>query len=139
MNGLEETGVADHPTWAALLGPELQPVFESPLHGDDSAPAETDSPGGAANPAAPQANPAAQPAAAPAWDSLFSGANGAANGTGHGSAGAAVPPQPSPRASAPAAQQPFARSADAGPPPSKWPVVRMDDGGREVHWLQVCS
>lgn len=55
MIGLEETGTADADTWAALLGPNAQPL----------AAAE-----GAA-PAASAAAAPAQPAAASAWESLF--------------------------------------------------------------------
>ncbi len=34
-------------------------------------------------------------------------------------------------------REPPAATPFAGTPPSKWPIVRMDDGGRPVHWLQV--
>ncbi len=66
MIGLEETGIADADTWAALLGPQLAPKF-------DAAAADAQ-PVAAAEGAAPAASAAAapaQPAAASAWESLF--------------------------------------------------------------------
>ena len=118
------------PTWAALLGPELVPVSGSPATGTGEAHAATLD---AAQPTVPQ-----QHGATPAWDSLFAAdADGAQQSKSNGSAGG-------PGADAAAAGQPLGNLAPphrpappAGPPPSRWPVVRMDDGGREVHWLQV--
>ena len=131
LNGLDETGIADMPTWAALLGPELRPASGSPATGTGEAPAAAHY---AAQPTVPQ-----PPAAAPAWDSLFAaGANGAQESASNGSAGGPG------SATTTAGQQPAGQVAlphrpppSAAPPPSRWPVVRMDDGGREVHWLQV--
>ena len=128
INGLDETGIADMPTWTALLGPQLVPVSGSPASGSTATAQHTSAPS-----AAPQ-----QAREAPAWDGLFAAdANGAYKQSANGSIGS-----PS-AAAAPAGQRsnhaapPKQPAASAGPPPSKWPVVRMDDGGREVHWLQV--
>jgi peptidoglycan hydrolase-like protein with peptidoglycan-binding domain len=130
LNGLDEMGIADMPTWAALLGPELRPASGSPATGtSDEAPAAALE---AAQPTMPQ-----QPAAAPAWDSLFAAdANGAQESASNGSAGgpgaaAATAGQPAGHVA-----PPYRPAPSAAPPPSRWPVVRMDDGGREVHWLQ---
>ena len=69
MHGLEETGIADTPTWVALLGPQLQPVFDPPA--DAAAEPGVSAPSAAAQAAPP---PEAAAAAPPAWDILFPGA-----------------------------------------------------------------
>jgi antiviral helicase SKI2 len=122
INGLEETGIVCAATWAALLGPELRPVFDPAEPGAETGTAT----GGVAAAGVPAQPPSPAPAA-PAWEILF--ADGSASAGSAGS-GANSMRQPGLEREPPAAT-PF-----AGTPPSKWPIVRMDDGGRPVHWLQ---
>lgn len=77
-NGLEETGIADAATWAALLGPQLAPVFDAAVPGSEPVAAVQGAV--AADPAPAAAAPPVQPYAAPAWETLFSEAKEFATG-----------------------------------------------------------
>lgn len=121
MSGLEETGVVDEATWASLIGPELCPIEPQ---ADESG----------FEPERPSAILPTSPAGSQEWTILFAEEDEAMpqhdslqqNGSQRDSA---QNPK-SPAEAAPSVERPPVAA------PTSWPMLCMDDGDRNVHYLQ---
>lgn len=110
--GIQESAVADEATWQALLGPAMQPITPDTM--PDSLPgAGASTPAGASTSAGASTRESVP--AAPVWANLFDAGTSTAEASS------------STTASAAASQVVH----------TKWPMARLDDGGRDVHQLHV--
>lgn len=108
--GIQESGVVDEDTWQALLGPAMQPIL--PDDGLESGSVPSAEASASAGVSSTETAPAAS---APGWAGLFETA-------------ASISESPSTTTTSVAA------SATVY---TKWPLARLDDGGRDVHQLHV--